>query len=274
MRDESQTHPFLLIPHPFLMSLALIILAAGKGTRMESDLAKVLHPLCDKPLVIWALESAAPLQPERVVVVVGHQAQSVQDRVLEAFPHAEFATQDQMLGTGHAVQQCEAALQNFRGDIIVTCGDVPLLRSETLQNLVNRRRDANAAASLLVATVDEPGSYGRVIRNKDGVVEKIVEAKDANETEKQCRVVNAGTYCFESAALWRELAKIGNSNASGEYYLTDVIGLLTNGGELVVSVDVSEREMTGINTRAQLQQLEAEIGEVAQSETAKSEVAR
>jgi UDP-N-acetylglucosamine diphosphorylase/glucosamine-1-phosphate N-acetyltransferase len=241
------------------MSLALIILAAGKGTRMESDLAKVLHPLCGKPLVIWALESAAQLQPERVVVVVGHQAQSVQDRVLEVFPHTEFATQSEMLGTGHAVQQCEEVLRNFHGDIIVTCGDVPLLQSETLQNLVQSRRKNGAAASLLVATVEDAGSYGRVIRDDNGVVEKIVEAKDANETEKQCRDVNAGTYCFESAALWRELAKIGNSNASGEYYLTDVIGLLTSNGELVVSVDVSEREMTGINTRAQLQQLEAEM---------------
>ena len=241
------------------MSLALIILAAGKGTRMESDLAKVLHPLCGKPLVICALESAAPLQPERVVVVVGHQAQSVQDRVLETFPHTEFAQQNQMLGTGHAVQQCENVLRDFSGDIIVTCGDVPLLQSATLQNLVTRRRDANAAAALLVATVENAGSYGRVIRDANGIVEKIVEAKDANETEKQCRDVNAGTYCFESAALWRELAKIGNSNASGEYYLTDVIELLTNGGERVVSVDVSEREMTGINTRAQLQRLEAEM---------------
>ena len=246
------------------MSLALIILAAGKGTRMESDLAKVLHPLCDKPLVIWALESAASLQPERVVVVVGHQAPAVQDRVLEDFPHAEFATQNQMLGTGHAVQQCENVLQNFRGDIVISCGDVPLLRSETLQNLVNHRRETDAAAALLVATIAEPGSYGRVIRDAQGVVEKIVEAKDANVEEKLCRDVNAGTYCFESEALWRELAKIGNSNASGEYYLTDVVGLLTQNGERVVSVSVSEREMTGINTRAQLLQLESEM--VAQNE--------
>lgn len=245
------------------MSLAIIILAAGKGTRMESDLAKVLHPLCDKPLVIWALEGAAQLQPQRVVVVVGHQAESVQHRVLDVFPHVEFATQSEMLGTGHAVQQCEEILKKFSGDIIVTCGDVPLLRSETLQNLVEKRRETNAAAALLVATVEDAGSYGRVIRDENGVVEKIVEAKDANSAEKACRDVNAGTYCFESAALWRELAKIGNSNASGEYYLTDVVGLLTQGGHKVVSVDVPEREMTGINTRAQLLQLEAEMNETA-----------
>lgn len=241
------------------MSLAIILLAAGKGTRMESDLAKVLHPLCGKSLILWALESAAALQPERVVVVVGHRAASVQDRVLDAFPNVEFAQQTQMLGTGHAVQQCETLLGNFSGDIIVTCGDVPLLKSSTLRALVQRRHETNSAASLLVAQIEEPGSYGRVIQNADGLVAKIVEAKDSSPDELACRSVNAGTYCFESAALWRELAKIENHNASGEFYLTDVVGLLRAGGENVVAVDVSEREMTGINTRAQLQNLEAEL---------------
>lgn len=241
------------------MSLAIIILAAGKGTRMESDLAKVLHPLCAKPLVLWALESAAQLEPQRVVVVVGHQAEAVRERVLEAFPNTEFATQSEMLGTGHAVQQTQDVLRDFSGDVVVTCGDVPLLQSSTLAHLIERRRASGAAASLLVATVEDAGSYGRVIRDADGTVHRIVEAKDATPEERACRDTNAGTYCFESVALWRELAKIGNSNASGEYYLTDVIGLLTAGGERVVSVDVSEREMTGINTRAQLEQLEAEI---------------
>ena len=252
------------IPHPsafilFLMSLALIILAAGKGTRMESDLAKVLHPLCDKPLIIWALESASQLQPARVVVVVGHQAQSVRDEILRSFPQAEFAQQHQMLGTGHAVQQCEALLGDFQGDIVVSCGDVPLLQSSTLSQLIRRRHETNSAASLLVAHVDKPGSYGRVIKNDDGIVSKIVEAKDASPQEKLCRSVNAGTYCFDSAPLWRELAKIENTNASGEFYLTDVVGLLNQSGKRVVAVDVSEREMTGINTRAQLQNLEAEL---------------
>ncbi|HVF85454.1 MAG TPA: NTP transferase domain-containing protein, partial [Abditibacteriaceae bacterium] len=154
------------------MSLALIILAAGKGTRMESDLAKVLHPLCDKPLLLWALESASQLQPERVVVVVGHQAQAVQDETLRSFPRVEFAQQHQMLGTGHAVQQCEAALKDFQGDIVVTCGDVPLLKSSTLSQLIQRRHETHSAASLLVAQVDEPGSYGRVLKNEDGIVSK------------------------------------------------------------------------------------------------------
>ncbi len=241
------------------MSLAIIVLAAGKGTRMESDLAKVLHPLCDKPLVVWALESASRLNPERVVVVVGHQAENVRDRVLDTFPTTEFALQSDMKGTGHAVQQCEEVLKNFSGDIIVTCGDVPLLKSETLIYLVNRRHETNSAASLLVSNLDDPGSYGRVIQNAEGIVEKIVEAKDAAAQEILCRSVNAGTYCFQSAALWRELAKIESNNASGEFYLTDVVGLLTKNGERVVAVEVAEREMTGINTRAQLQNLEAEL---------------
>ena len=240
------------------MSLALIILAAGKGTRMESDLAKVLHPLCGKPLLHWALESALQLNPDRIVVVVGHQAENVKTQTSQVFPPVEFALQSQTKGTGHAVQQCEEILKNFSGDIVVTCGDVPLLKTETLRNLIERRHQSNAAASLLVSRLEDAGSYGRVLES-GGLVSKIVEAKDASPEEKECQSVNAGTYCFASAALWRELAKVENNNASGEFYLTDVIGLLTQNGERVVAVDVAEREMTGINTRAQLQQLEAEL---------------
>ncbi len=242
----------------FFMSLALIILAAGKGTRMESDLAKVLHPLCEKPLILWALESASKLNPERVVVVVGHQSEAVKSEVARVFSHVEFALQSEMRGTGHAVQQCEEILQDFQGDIVVTCGDVPLLQSSTLSALVACRHEANAAASLLVSRMENAGSYGRVLES-DGLVSKIVEAKDAKPQELSCKTVNAGTYCFESSALWRELKKIEGNNASGELYLTDVIGLLTQNGERVVAVEVSEREMIGINTRAQLQNLEAEL---------------
>jgi len=237
--------------------LAFIILAAGKGTRMESDLPKVLHPLCGRPLVAWVLEAAQLLKPQRTVVVVGHRAELVEEQVGRAF-QVEFALQSAMNGTGHAVQQAQPLLRDFKGDIIVTCGDAPLISSETFLHLVKARRDADAAASMLVATVENAGSYGRVIRDGERVL-KIVEAKDASDQEKLCRDINAGTYCFKSEALWRHLDRIGNANNSGEYYLTDVVGLLGDAGETVVSVGVTEDEMVGVNTKAELAALEVRV---------------
>lgn len=238
------------------MNLAIVILAAGKGTRMESDLAKVLHPLCEKPLVHWVLEAVAPLEPQRTVAVVGHQAEKVKEQIGTKFPHVEYAVQSEMLGTGHAVQQVEPLLRDFSGDIIVMCGDAPLVQTQTLQELIEKRRAAKASASMMVAEAENPGSYGRVIVENSGRISQIVEAKDATQEQLAVKYVNAGTYCFESSALWHHLAQIGNSNASGEYYLTDVIGLMNAAGQRVEAQFVSEREMTGVNTRAQLQELE------------------
>jgi bifunctional UDP-N-acetylglucosamine pyrophosphorylase/glucosamine-1-phosphate N-acetyltransferase len=239
------------------MALAVVILAAGKGTRMQSDLAKVLHPLCGKPLVAWVIEAAKTTIPDRVVVIVGHQAQAVQDEVNARFgPSIEFAVQSEMLGTGHAVQQAAPLLQEFEGDVIVTCGDVPLLTGETLQKLVAAKRDSGASASMLIGVVDEPGSYGRVLCDEDGTVHEIIEAKDAAPEVLEKRTVNAGTYCFDSRKLWQQLGKLGNNNASGEFYLTDVVGFLTQAGEKVAGLFITEREMTGINTKDQLDELE------------------
>ena len=241
------------------MNLAIIILAAGKGTRMESDLAKVLHPLCGKPLVAWVLEATHALQPQRTIVVVGHQAEAVEAAVRENSPEAEFVLQTEMLGTGHAVQQAEAVLRDFEGDIIVTCGDVPLITADTLRRLAASRQEHNAAASMLVAQIEEPGSYGRVLCEADGRVTQIVEAKDATPEILAVQNVNAGTYCFASHALWPQLRRINNNNKSGELYLTDVVGLLTENGDRVDAVFIDEREMMGINTRAQLQSLEEQL---------------
>jgi UDP-N-acetylglucosamine diphosphorylase/glucosamine-1-phosphate N-acetyltransferase len=240
------------------MSLAFIILAAGKGTRMESDLAKVLHPLCGKPLVAWVLEAAYALQPERTVAIVGHQADKVKTEIATRFKHVEYAQQAEMKGTGHAVQQAEALLQEFEGDIIVTCGDAPLISTVTFRALVEKRRALGAAAAMLYATVEVPGSYGRVIRDGETVT-KIVEAKDANDAEKLCPDINAGTYCFESSTFWEHLNRIDSNNKSGEYYLTDVIGLLTAAGHKVAAVQIAESEMIGINTKAELLALENQL---------------
>ena len=235
------------------MKLAVVILAAGKGTRMQSDRAKVLHHLLGKTLVAHVLQAVAPLEPARTVVIVGHQAEQVQDSIENDFSNIEFARQTEMLGTGHAVQQTADLLQDFQGDILVTCGDVPLLTTETMRELVEKRRENGAAAAMLIGVLDEPGSYGRVLCEDDGTVHSIIEAKDSDDDTLQKRTVNAGTYCFESAKLWPQLAKLNAENAAGELYLTDVIGLLTQEGERVNGVFISEREMTGINTKQQLE---------------------
>jgi UDP-N-acetylglucosamine diphosphorylase/glucosamine-1-phosphate N-acetyltransferase len=245
------------------MNLAIVILAAGKGTRMQSDLAKVLHPLAGKPLIHWVLEAAQQVEPTRTVVIVGHQAQRVEAVVREQFSNVDFALQSEMLGTGHAVQQAAPLLQDFDGDILITCGDVPLLRGETMQKLVAERRKDDAAASMLIGVVDEPGSYGRVLCEDDGRVHQIIEAKDASPEVLALNRVNAGTYCFKSSALWSQLNNITSNNASNEYYLTDVVGLLTRAGKKVNGVFIEELEMTGVNTRAQLDELEAVLQERA-----------
>jgi UDP-N-acetylglucosamine diphosphorylase/glucosamine-1-phosphate N-acetyltransferase len=241
------------------MNLAIVVLAAGKGTRMESDLAKVLHPLCGKPLVHWVLEAVAPLQAQQTVVVVGHQAEVVEAAVRDRFSNSEFAVQSPMLGTGHAVQCAQNQLPHTDGDIIVLCGDAPLVQSSTLHQLVQMRRDNNSLATMMVAQAAEPGSYGRVLVDEQNRVSRIVEAKDASPEELAVRTVNAGTYCFDGAALWHYLSKLGNNNKSGEYYLTDVIGFMNDDGKRVDALVVDEREMTGVNTRAQLHELEDQL---------------
>ena len=239
---------------------AFIILAAGKGTRMESDLAKVLHPLCGKPLVAWVIQAARELKPERIVAIAGHQSEKVREEINSRFDHIEYAIQSEMLGTGHAVMQAEDVLKDFDGSIFVTCGDAPLLSAATFQALAQERIEQNAAAALLFATVEDAGNYGRVILDRSGArVEKIVEFKDASQDERACRTVNAGTYCFQASELWPVLKQIGNNNKSGEYYLTDVVGLLTDAGKTVAAVEVAPREMVGVNTKAELLQLEREL---------------
>ena len=241
------------------MSLAILVLAAGKGTRMESDLPKILHQLRGQSLLAHVLEASRRLNPTRLIAIVGHKADLVESEIAPAFPEVEFVLQREMNGTGHAVMQAEEALKGFEGDIVVTCGDAPLLTSETLFDLVEKRRHNDAAASMLVGRLDSPGSYGRVVLAEGGHVQEIVEAKDASPEILALPTVNAGTYCFRSADLWAQLSKIGNNNKSGEYYLTDVVGLLTQAGEKVVGILIEEREMTGINTKAELAALEQQL---------------
>jgi ribose-phosphate pyrophosphokinase len=255
------------------MELALIILAAGKGTRMESDLPKVLHPLGGKPLVAWVLESALALNPQRVVVVTGHKADEVEAAINKLFPKAniEFVRQKKMLGTGHAVQQAKPLLGNFKGNIAVMCGDVPLISQASLKKMVETRQQHQAGACLMVCDLPDGGGYGRVVCDKNGQVQRIVEAKDATPEELALHRVNAGTYCFDSARLWPRLDLLNANNKSGEFYLTDVIGLLNDTGEQIDSLTVDEREMAGINTKAQLLAMEQSLGVPMKKESPEAE---
>jgi bifunctional UDP-N-acetylglucosamine pyrophosphorylase/glucosamine-1-phosphate N-acetyltransferase len=234
-------------------SLHAIILAAGAGTRMKSRLPKVLHPLAGRPMIHWVLEAARKAGAASPVVVLGHQAAEV----LQALPQGvPTVLQAERLGTGHAVQMARKRLGSLTGDVLVLCGDAPLIRPQTLRRLVQQHRRTRAAATVLTAQVPQPFGYGRVVRSAGGRrVEKIVEERDASETERRITEINSGAYCFSLAWLWKSLAKVGRNNRKGEYYLTDVVGLLNAGGQTVGAFCAGEaEEVLGVNCRAELAQ--------------------
>ncbi|MBN2179272.1 MAG: NTP transferase domain-containing protein [Deltaproteobacteria bacterium] len=233
--------------------LASVILAAGKGTRMKSDLAKVLHPLCGKPMLHYPIALARAIGSKRIVPVVGHQAEEIQR--LFSDDDLTFALQREQLGTAHAVLQAKAALHDFVGDVVILCGDVPLLLPSTVESLVDHHRSHNAAITVVTTFRADPGSYGRVIRGEGDTVVKIVEARDATEKEKEINEINTGIYCAERKFLFESLDQIGNENSQGEYYLTDIFEIAgrENRNALPFVVDDSVEAM-GINTVSELQQ--------------------
>lgn len=239
--------------------LAVVIMAAGKGTRMKSDLAKVLHPLGGKPMLEYVVRVSEKLSPEKIVVIVGHQAASVQE-AMKNFNIA-FALQEPQLGTGHAVMQTETALKNFDGDVIVLSGDAPLITAETLDRLLNFHRTKSAAATMLTATLSDPTGYGRVIRDATGDhVVRIAEQKDASESEKQVLEVNSGIYVFQKALLFAALKHIRNDNMQQEFYLPDVFKIFVAEGKTVAAMPVENiNEIKGINTPEQLAEAEAAL---------------
>ncbi|MEV4738098.1 MULTISPECIES: bifunctional UDP-N-acetylglucosamine diphosphorylase/glucosamine-1-phosphate N-acetyltransferase GlmU [unclassified Microbacterium] len=234
--------------------LAIIILAAGQGTRMKSRLPKVLHPIGGRPLVGHVLTTAARLSAAHVEVVVRHERDQVVAALSESYPHAVFVDQDEVPGTGRAVQVAIDALPaEFDGDVLVLSGDCPLADADTLTGFLDAHRTAGAPATLMTAVVEDPTGYGRVIRDADGSVDRIVEQKDASADEVAVREINAGMYVFRAATLRRYLPEIGVDNAQGEMYLTDVPGLLRRDGDRVAASVVSDVTVTyGVNDRAQL----------------------
>lgn len=233
--------------------LAAIVLAAGKGTRMKSQHAKVLHEVCGRPLATFPVRRALEVGADPVVVVVGHQAEAVQAAVAAALPDPalRFAVQREQLGTAHAVLAAREALGAHRGPVAILSGDTPLLTAATLRAVVDARARAGAGVALGVMTLADPHGYGRVIRDAAGRPARIVEEKDASEAEKRVGEVNAGLYCVEGAFLWEALARVGSANAQREFYLTDLVALAA-AGPGVVAVEVPALEAAGVNDREEL----------------------
>ena len=241
-------------------NLEIVILAAGLGTRMKSSTIKILHRAAGRPIIDYVLDLAATLSSKPPVMVVGHQRDKVEAAIGS---RARYAVQDRQLGTGHAVLQAAPLLEaeELAGKVVlVLSGDVPLTRPETLARLVDEHGRSGNALTLVTMRLDDPGMYGRIVRTEDGAVLRIVEAKDAGDDERRINEVNAGIYAFSGDSLFDNLRGLKNSNAQGEYYLTDLLATLTGAGKRVGALVVDDPvEALGVNSRAELATVEAEI---------------
>ena len=238
------------------MSLVAVILAAGKGTRMGSDLPKVLHRLAGEPLVVHPIRAARAAGAAVVTVIVGHGAAAVQEALTPEFPELRYALQAEQRGTGHAVLCALPALADHDGDVLILSGDVPRLRAATLRALAAACAASTAGLALATFVPAEPTGYGRVVRDAVGAVRAIVEERDASPLERAIGECNAGVYCVRAALLRRELPELGSANAQGEIYLTDLIARAAGQGS-VMALQVPADEVAGVNTPEQLRALAA-----------------
>jgi bifunctional UDP-N-acetylglucosamine pyrophosphorylase/glucosamine-1-phosphate N-acetyltransferase len=242
--------------------LDVLVLAAGLGTRMRSNLAKVLHRLDGRPLINHVCRTATALAPRKVYTVIGHQGEDVKEAVLEELneEHAEFVWQKEQLGTGDAVNSARGFLENENSTLLILSGDVPMIRAETLARIIQQHhnhRGKGAACTILTVQLEDPTGYGRVVRDEAGMFDKIVEQKDASEEELKVTEINSGIYCFDTKKLFETLSGVSNDNAQGEYYLTDVPHLLAEAGDSVSLYKHKDKnEIEGINNRKQLADME------------------
>lgn len=222
---------------------------------MKSDLYKVLHPVCGKPMVEHVVDHVIGIGADKIVTIIGHGAEMVEGTLGDK---SEYALQAEQLGTAHAVQQAESKLGDLEGVTLVVCGDTPLIKSETMQSLLDRHTKTNAKATILTANADDPTGYGRIIRDENGNVLRNVEHKDATAEERKVTEINTGTYCFDNRALFEALKKVKNDNAQGEYYLPDVISILKDENALIAAYVTDDfSETIGINDRVILSEAEA-----------------
>lgn len=243
-------------PQPLIPSFAAVIMAAGKGKRMKSGLPKVLHKLDGRPLIDYVMETALKCGAERVIAVVGRQRELVMEHIGGG---AEFAVQDQQLGTGHAVQMTEPLLRDFPGSVLILSGDVPLLRTETIEHLSEFHRREGNVCTLISCEFEDPSGYGRIIRGGAGEVTAIVEHKDASPEQLKIKEINSGIYLVESKPLFRALESVRNDNAQGEYYLTDIVEYFVEKGFRVGGLPVEDPyEIAGVNSVGELKILESE----------------
>lgn len=232
-------------------ALAVVILAAGLGTRMKSKTPKVLHGVCGRPMISWVNAAAEAVSPDRILIVL---APDVADAVHQVLPQkAEVVMQEKQLGTGDAVRAAGQALDGFDGDVLVMYGDTPLVTGEELKGLLLAHEEHAPACTLMTVDLDDPSHYGRVCRDADGRVTRIVEERDAGADEKKICEINGGVYIFEAAALWEALARVGSENSQGEVYLTDVIEILASRGQAVLAHRVDDPNVVlGVNSRKDL----------------------
>ncbi|WHH57603.1 bifunctional UDP-N-acetylglucosamine diphosphorylase/glucosamine-1-phosphate N-acetyltransferase GlmU [Petroclostridium sp. X23] len=237
-----------------MKDLSAIILAAGEGKRMNSKTSKVLHKICGKPLIEWVYDSIQEAGIQDCIMVVGHKADQVKSYMGQK---VKFALQEKQLGTGHAVMQAQPMLTGMQGHVIILCGDTPLIKGETIKSALDYHIENDHSATILTTEVDNPTGYGRIIRDVQGNVLKIVEQKDTNQDEQEIKEINSGIYCFKTAHLLNALAKLNNDNSQGEYYLTDTIEIILQNNSKVGAVKIGDpEELQGINNRFQLSEAE------------------
>ena len=230
------------------MKFKTLVLAAGKGTRMKSDLPKVIHKVNGMPMIEKILKTLKNIGSEENILILGHKKEDV----LAVVGEVPYVVQSEQLGTGHAIMQGEEKLKDYDGDIMVLCGDTPLLKEETLQNLYQHHKKSNASTTILTSIYENPFGYGRIVK-ENGTVRAIVEEKEADEETKKIKEVNAGVYCFNAKELFDALSKINNDNEKGEYYLTDVIGIQSAENKKIESfILADDREILGVNSKVEL----------------------
>ena len=245
------------------MATALIVLAAGKGTRMKSDMPKVLHPIASAPMLAHAIRAGAALDPERIIVVAGHGADAVGKAAMEFDPRAQIVLQKEQLGTAHAVAQATTALQGFSGDAVILYGDTPFVTPDTLTRMAEARKTSDVV--VLGFEAADPGRYGRLIM-AGTALERIVEFKDANDEERSVTFCNSGIIMADAARLMDLVSRVTNENAAGEYYLTDIVALARADGLSATAISCDESETLGINSRAELAAAEAAFQDRARAE--------